>query len=123
METVRVDAEGYPGYSWTWVEPLQEWVLRWEPVDGVYSPPFLDNSLRWYHVAIPAPMKSPGVLRLQKLKKDFHVEYIVYRPDVHKFEIWSRQLEFSIIALTTYLQSVCPAPRTGKLMPPMPKEQ
>lgn len=118
---VAVAVNEYPGYYWSWIPVLHQWVLRWKPIEGVYSPPVFDQSLRWHHVAIPSHIKSPGVLKLQDLRKDFRVKYIVYRSDLNKFEIWSRELEFSLIAVMNYLQSVSWTPSSKKLMPPMPR--
>lgn len=98
--------EGYPGYAYHWVEPLQQWIMRWTPEPNNYSPPVLDESVRWMHLAIPSNIKSIGALDLAKLARDHKIVYLYYRTDLNKIEMWSYELEASCISLNQYLCSI-----------------
>lgn len=132
--TTIVPIEEHPGYSWHWVAPLGQWVLKWRPLPDRYSPPVFNTRLRWYHIRPPPIMKSPNVLRLHHHRRAFRVAYIVYRPDIQRIEVWARDLEHAVISVHEYLRSViellAPA-RDGnasdnkqkpiRLMPPLPQ--
>jgi len=92
----------YPGYYWCWIEPLQQWILRWTPIKDIYSPPLLDNSLKWYHVAIPSTIKSPSAI-IPLLSWN---HYVYYRPDLHKIEIWAHDIEKAVIKTHLFLHSI-----------------
>lgn len=98
--------EGYPGYSYNWIEPLQQWVMRWAPEREVYSPPVLDESIRWIHLSVPSNIKSFGALDTRKLERDHKITYLFYRADLNKIEIWSHDVEASCISLNQYLCSL-----------------
>ena len=101
-----------PGYYWTWVEPLQQWVLRWEAVPGVYSPPIHDSSVSWIHIHSPNHIKSPGAISA----KAHDAVYIYHRRDLGEgvLEIWSRDLPQSVISINSWFNSIKPATRSLK---------
>lgn len=126
MDSTVIPIEAHPGYSWHWVAPVGEWVLKWRPVPDRYSPPVFNTGLRWYHIRLPSTMKSPSVLRLHHLRRSFRLSYIVYRPDIQRIEIWSRDLEHAVLKVNDYLRSIVDDKTTDdgkprRLMPPLPQ--
>lgn len=103
--------EGYPGYTWHWVDALEQWVMKWTAVNNVYSPPVMDHSLKWYHVSVPNHIKSPHIL---KPSHDMCITYMYYRKDLNKIEIWSSDIESAVIRLTNYMYSIKPQQKSLK---------
>jgi hypothetical protein len=93
------------GYYWQWIQPLNSYVLKYKSIYGTYSPPILDKNLSWYHIKIPSH-KNIKHFELQKKLKEFKCAYIYNRTDINKIEIWSSDLEYAIIKITQYLQSI-----------------
>lgn len=81
------------GYYWQWIHPIQSYVLKWKSIENTYSPPYLDNSLEWYHFNIS----------FENYKKmsinDKNIVYMYYRFDLGKLEIWTKDLGRSLIHL------------------------
>lgn len=96
----------HPGYFYSWVEPLQTWILKWKSIPGVYSPPVFDENIRWIHLAVPTHIRSVRAFDLEKLAADHGIIYLFYREDLKKLEIWANELEASVISLNQFLNSV-----------------
>lgn len=114
---LRQDMEEHPGYYWLMVPALGTWTMRWEPVHQVYSPPVLDQSLRWCHMHIPKHVRSFQALlskeddfHFQKLARDTGATYIYFREDLGMIEVWAsdRNLGKVISAFGSLFRSLVP---------------
>ena len=114
-DMIRQDIEEHPGYYWVMVPALGAWTLKWEPVHQVYSPPVLDQSLRWCHIHVPQGVKSFGALlskeddfHFKKLARDTGATYIYFREDLGMIEVWARgrSLEKAISAFGYLFRSL-----------------
>lgn len=85
-----------PGYTYTWNPCLYQWVLKYTPVQGVYSPPVLDIDMQWHHIVMPEGFCGFTVAhQLESLMYTFPegmIAYTTYRTDVGKgvLEVWSQ---------------------------------
>lgn len=114
-----------PGYFYEWVEPIGDWVVKYKPIPGFYSPPIFANNLSWYQISVPKGMsvgslKGEGALHFEnpivKLPFDDSAEdwyqhwsgaaYVFYREDIHKIEIWAADLHKSIVRIVGWLEAV-----------------
>lgn len=93
------------GYYWQWIAPMNSYILKYKSINDLYSPPILDKSLSWYHMTIPIHIKKFDFISQKKLK-EFKCVYIYHRTDLNKLEIWSSNLEFSIIKINQFLCSL-----------------
>jgi len=88
------------GYYWDYIAPLGRHVLKYSSISGTYSPPVYDQSVRWYHMKLPAHIKSVGALGLDQRMREFGLLYVYFRTDLNVLEIWSKSLEESVLRLT-----------------------
>lgn len=113
-----------PGYFYEWVEPIGDWVVKYKPIAGFYSPPIFDKTLSWYQIAVPSEvaigsLKGSGALHFEDpiVALPFKdtaggwyqhwsgATYVYYREDIHKIEIWSADLHKSIVRIVGWLES------------------
>lgn len=95
----------YPGYYYNWVAPLQQWLLKWEPLDNTYSPPVLDHSAQWIHLAPPQGVNA-APLNCRKIAQDIGAAYVFYRHDLGKLEIWAHDIADATTKAAAYLQCI-----------------
>lgn len=96
----RMSEQLATGYYWDYIAPLGQHVLKYSSIPGTYSPPVYDQSVRWYHMKLPAHIKSVGALGLEQRMREFGLSYVYFRTDLNVLEIWSRSLEQSVLDLT-----------------------
>lgn len=115
--------EQYPGYYYQWIAPLQTYGMKWMPLQDIYSPPCLDASMRWMHLAVPEgvnmiPLLGNSAMHMEKKAQECGASYLFYRSDLNKIEIWSTDLEGTMIKLNNYLKSLPIPKKSKKLVPP-----
>jgi len=99
------------GYYYNWIAPLQQWGLKWEPIKDTYCPPLLDNSLQWFHLAVPQgigmiPLLGDGKMHCEKLAERIGATYIYYRHDIKKIEIWAQDTTDATTKMVIYLNEL-----------------
>lgn len=97
--------EQHPGYYYNWVAPLQQWLLKWEPVADAYSPPVLDHSAQWAHLTPPQGVNA-APLNCQKIAQETGATYVYYRQDLGKLEIWAHDITEATTKTAIYLQGI-----------------
>lgn len=110
------------GYYYQWIAPLNQWGMKWTPIQGVYSPPIRDTSISWFHLGVPTdlniiPILGDGVMHFEKIANDTGATYIFYRADLNKIEIWGKDVITVCIKLTEYFNRL-PRKNHNKLIPP-----
>lgn len=114
-----------PGYFYEWVEPIGDWVMKYKPIPGFYSPPIFDTNLSWYQISVPEGISfgaliGDGALHFEKPFVSLPFEdsaegwyehwsgaaYIFYRQDINKIEVWSSDLSKTLIRVVGWLESV-----------------
>lgn len=116
--------QDYPGYFYNWIGPLQQWGMRWQPLKGEYSPPQLDASIQWIHLALPEgvnmiPLLGDGVMHCAHLAPQIGATYLYYRQDLGKMEIWAHDVVGAMTKLSIYLQTIKEKQNKNKtLLPP-----
>lgn len=111
MMNIYHEHQYHAGYYYNWITPLQEWGLKWRPLKNVYSPPLLDQSLQWVHIAPlqginVIPLLGDGDMHLEKFAKEIDATYIYYRADMNKMEIWAHDITSAATKLSIYFQQV-----------------
>lgn len=101
----------YPGYFYNWIAPLQQWGMRWQPVKGEYSPPQLDASIQWIHLALPEgvnmiPLLGDGDMHCAHIAQQIGATYLYYRQDLGKMEIWAHDVVGAMTKLSIYFQTI-----------------
>lgn len=84
-----------PGYVWEWRPERGDWLLCWQAVPGVYSPPYLHPGIVRQWVGIP-PVLAGHMGRVIGREGRFfkHISdmtgapYIWFRADVFVMEVW-----------------------------------
>lgn len=103
--------EQHAGYYYNWIAPLQQWGLKWQPIQDTYSPPQLDSSLQWIHLSVPEgvniiPLLGDGRMHCEKLAGKIGATYLYYRHDLHKIEIWAQDITGAMTNLSVYLNGL-----------------
>ena len=87
----------FAGYYWEWTNQ-QQWAMRWEPVQGFYSPPRLDHHLQYVMVEVSQDLQENMGRVIGKNGYYFKyitqwsgAVYIFYRDDLKCIEIWGNQ--------------------------------
>ena len=100
--STTVEIAEYPGYYWQWNEHTWNWCMKYAPASNVYSPPVLDCSVEWIHMAAPKAVTEDD---LRKIRTQSEAVYITYREDLQKIEIWglSDAIHQTVMDITIYL--------------------
>lgn len=116
----RIAVEEFPGYFYNYVWALQQWLIRWEPLEDAYSPPILDHSARWFHLSPPQGVNL-APLNNKKIAQEINAIYVYYRHDINKLEIWAHDIAAATTNASIYLQGVRQRHQhpQKKLIPPL----
>lgn len=134
QEAYKYPVVDAPGYVYEWVDPIQSYVVKYEPIPGFYSPPIFDTNLSWYQISVPKGMsvgslKGDGALHFENPIVDLPFEYraedwyshwsgatyVFYREDIHKIEIWSSDVHSSVVRIVGWLEAVQTAFKSRKM--------
>lgn len=98
----------HPGYYWA-QDQQGRWDLRWEPVQGYYSPPKFDLHLQQYLLLVPDDFLAEMGFVIGRLGKHFKritevsgTKYIFFRSDSRNIEIWgacSESIQYAVSLL------------------------
>lgn len=111
----------HPGYYYNWIAPLQQWGMKWHPIKDIYSPPVLDGSIQWIHLAPPQginmiPLLGDGEMHCQKIAQEIGASYIYFRQDLHKIEIWAQDITDAMTKMSIYLNKIKEQHKNHKLL-------
>lgn len=103
----RTIIPAFPGYSWEWQD--ERWALVYTPVKGVYSPPVLHVGLRVHRMDVPQDLiEHAGIIigkdgtHFKAITNETDSEYIFYRSEMRKIEIWTRDVSCAIKRMTVH---------------------
>jgi hypothetical protein len=118
-----VSIQEYPGYYYNWIAPLQQWGMKWHPIKDTYSPPVLDSSLQWIHLAPPQgvnmiPLLGDGEMHCQKIAYEIGATYLYFRQDLQKIEIWAQDITEAMTKMSIYLHKIKTQHKNHKLLQP-----
>lgn len=93
MEFTKVILD-HPGYYW-YRNGESPWEIRWEPVQGYYSPPKLEKWIQVQELEVPSEfldgmgniIGKSGV-HFKWITQKSKTKYIFFRTDTGKIEIW-----------------------------------
>jgi len=106
---------GLPGYTWQWIPPMGQYVLKWKPVPTFYSPPCLDQSVIMRTLAVPPEVLGGMGLVIgregcffKQLTGQSGCLYLFYRSEFANIEIWGKPeaVAHAMILLTHHMQSI-----------------
>lgn len=115
----------HAGYYYIWITPLQQWGMKWRPIKDTYSPPLLDQSLQWIHIAPPQGLNMVPLLGYSEdLANKIGATYLYYRKDLNKIEIWAQDITSATTKLSIHLRQVkerriSTTTSNTKLIPPL----
>ena len=95
----------HPGYTWVFHKDVQQYVLRWKPIPGVYSPPVLDNPMRVRSFPVAEDAMFFVFQHLKDIRKKSKIRYLCFYKG--QFEIWGRS-DREIGTAVTLLQQRIP---------------
>jgi len=94
----------YPGYTWVFHKDIQQYVLEWKPIPGVYSPPLLEKPMRVRSLPVSEDKLCTVFGHLKKITRQSKTRYLCFREG--QFEIWGtseREVKVAVALLQQHM--------------------